>query len=172
MTLREFSYDDADAPWNQESDQDPSSWNDAVITEFRTNAGQVGGDYAGQPLILLTTTGARSGAPRVVPLAPNYRGDTLYVSSFRQDRLPDWFHNIRAKPTVTVEFGNATCQATATALAGAEYDEFAEWVRRNNQLLSEFQATIGRPVPLVTIHVAPAHAFGAGSGHHIYGTRR
>ncbi len=131
-----------------------------MIAEFRANAGQVGGHYIGSPLILLTTTGARSGALRVVPLAPNYRGDMLYLSSFREDRDPDWFHNIRTNPTVTVEIGTETRQGTATALAGAEYDEFAEWVRRNNQLLAEFQATIDRPVPLVTIRFAPTRSVG------------
>ena len=147
MANQDISYDDADAPWNQEAGQGPSNWNDDVIAEFRANAGQVAGHYTGYPLILLTTTGARSGALRVVPLAPNYRGDTLYLSSFREDRDPDWFHNIRTNPTVTVEIGT-------------EYDEFAEWVRRNNQLLAEFQATIDRPVPLVTIRFAPTRSMG------------
>lgn len=154
MTSQEIRFHDADAPWNQESRQDPSNWNDDVIAEFRANAGYVGGDYVAYPLILLTTTGARSGAPRVVPLAPNYRGDTLYLSSFREDRDPDWLHNIRAHPAVTIEIGTETRQGTATILAGAEYDEFADWVRRNNRLLAEFQATIDRPVPLVTIYFA------------------
>lgn len=154
MTNQEIRFHDAYAPWNQENRQDPSTWNDDVIAEFRANAGQVGGDYVGYPLILLTTTGARSGAPRVVPLAPNYRGDRLYLSSFRQDRDPDWLRNIRAHPAVTIEIGTETRQARATILAGAEYDEFADWVRRNNRLLAEFQATIDRPVPLVTIYFA------------------
>jgi deazaflavin-dependent oxidoreductase (nitroreductase family) len=73
-------------------------------------------------VILLTTTGARSGELRVVPLAPNYRGDTLYLSSFREDRDPDWFHNIRANPAVTVETGTETRRGTATTLAGATGD--------------------------------------------------
>ena len=54
MANQDISYDDADAPWNQETGQDPSNWNDDVVAEFRANAGQVGGDYAGYPLILLT----------------------------------------------------------------------------------------------------------------------
>lgn len=160
MANQDISYDDADAPWNQEAGQGPSNWNDDVVAEFRANAGQVGGDYTGYPLILLTTIGAHSGEPRVVPLAPNYRGDTLYLSSFREDRDPDWFHNIRTNPAVTVEIGNETRQGTATTLAGAEYDEFADWVRRNNQLLTEFQATIDRPVPLVTIRFAQPRSTG------------
>lgn len=160
MTNQDISYDDADAPWNQDADHDPSMWNDDVIAEFRANAGRVGGAYAGWPLILLTTTGARSARRRVVPLAPSYRGGTLYLSSFREDRDPDWIHNIRANPAVTVEIGNETYEATATPLAGAEYDEFADWVRRNNQLLNEFQATIHRPMPLVTVRFAQPRSTG------------
>lgn len=147
-----MGYHDPGAPWNLQSDRDPASWNDDVITEFRAKAGYVGGDYDGTPLILLTTTGARSGVARVVPLAPNYRDGTLYVSSFREDRDPDWFHNIRADPAVIVEIGDHVCPALARPLAGAEYDEFADWVRQHNLLLAEFEKTIDRPVPLVTIH--------------------
>ena len=122
MANHNISYDDADAPWNGEAGQDPSNWNDDVVAEFRANAGQVGGDYTGHPLILLTTTGARSGELRVVPLAPNYRGDTLYLSSFREDRDPDWFHNIRANPAVTgrgvLEYAVAhACLSQGPALA-------------------------------------------------------
>lgn len=147
-----MGYHDPDAPWNLEPDRDPANWNGDVIAEFRANAGHVGGHYDNVPLILLTTTGARSGAARVVPLAPNYRDGTLYLSSFREDRDPDWFHNIRANPAVVVEIGDQVRPALARPLTGTEYDEFADWVRQHNPLLTEFQQTIERPVPLVTIH--------------------
>ena len=152
MSNGERGYHDPDAPWNLNSDQNPASWNGDVIAEFRASAGRVDGDYDGVELILLTTTGARSGVDRVVPLAPNYRDGTLYVSSFREDRDPDWVHNIRANPAVVVEIGDQIRPALARALTGTEYDEFSDWVRHHNPLLSEFQQTIDRPVPLVTIH--------------------
>ncbi|WP_174185852.1 nitroreductase/quinone reductase family protein [Nocardia barduliensis] len=148
------SYDDPKAPWNQEySDEDIARWNDGVIQEFRDSAGQVGGAYAGSELVLLTTTGAKSGKRHVVPLGLLRRGETLYVSSFIEDRYPAWYHNVKADPNVTIEFGNTVYRGTARALDGAEYDEFAGWVAANNPLLADYQAKVSRPLPLVVLEI-------------------
>ncbi|MEV0360593.1 nitroreductase/quinone reductase family protein [Nocardia sp. NPDC050697] len=146
-------YNDPSAPWNQAWDQEGSiaGWNGDVITEFRANSGRVGGAYAGGDLILLTTTGARSGKQHTTPLGPLYRGDTLYVSSFVEDRYPAWWHNIKANPQVTVELGDRTHRATGRVLQGAEYAEFAAWVLAENPLLADFQSKAGRPIPLVVL---------------------
>jgi len=146
-------YDDPNAPWNQAWDQDSgiANWNDDVIREFRENSGKVGGAYGGGDLILLTTTGARSGKPHTTPLAPLYRDGTLYVSSFVEDRYPAWWHNIKANPRVTVELRDKTYQATGTVLEGEEYREFAAWVLADNPLLADFQSKVDRPVPLVVL---------------------
>lgn len=146
------SYDDPDAPWNQQySEAEMANWNDGVIEEFRTNGGKVGGAYAGATLLLLTTTGAKSGKQHTVPLGTLYRGDLLYLSSFIEDKYPAWWYNIKANPQITVEFGDKKYKATGKVLEGAEYDEFAAWVLANNPLLADFQAKIERPVPLATI---------------------
>ena len=63
-----------------------AGWNDDVIKEFRENSGKVGGAYAGGDLILLSTTGAKSGKRHTTPLGPLYRGETMYVSSFVDGR--------------------------------------------------------------------------------------
>lgn len=146
-------YDDPDAPWNQSWDQDGdiTNWNDDVIREFRENSGKVGGAYAGGELILLTSTGARSGKQHTTPLAPLYRDGTMYVSSFIEDKYPAWWYNVKANPQVTIEFGDTTRQATGTVLEGADYDEFATWVLANNPLLADFQSKVDRPVPLVVL---------------------
>lgn len=151
------SYEDPNAPWNQVTEENVADWNADVIKEFRANAGQVGGAYAGGQLLLLTTTGAISGKPHVVPLGPLYRDSTLYVSSFIEDKYPAWWHNLRAHPAVTVELGDKTYPATGRALEGAEYSEFAAWVLADNPMLAEFQATITRPIPLatLTLHGSP-----------------
>lgn len=146
------SYDDPDAPWNQQySEAEMANWNDGVIEEFRTNGGKVGGAYAGATLLLLTTTGAKSGKQHTVPLGTLYRGDLLYLSSFIEDKYPAWWYNIKANPQITVEFGDKKYKATGKVLEGPEYDEFAAWVLANNPLLADFQAKIERPVPLATI---------------------
>ena len=98
-------YGDPDAPWNQAWDGQGGivDWNDDVIREFRENSGKVGGAYAGGDLILPTTRGARSGRRHPVPLAPLYRGDVMFVSSFTEDRYPAWWYNIKVNPQVVVE---------------------------------------------------------------------
>lgn len=72
-------YNDPNAPWNQARDDEGSiaTWNDDVIKEFRENSGKVGGAYAGGDLILLTTTGAKSGKQHTTPLGPLYRDTTM-----------------------------------------------------------------------------------------------
>ena len=146
-------YDDPDAPWNQAWNQEGSTanWNDDVIKEFRENSGKVGGAYAGGDLILLTTTGAKSGKRHTTPLGPLYRGDIMFVSSFIEDKYPAWWYNIKANPQVTVELRDKTYQGTGRVLEGADYDEFASWVLADNPLLADFQSKIDRPVPLVVL---------------------
>ncbi|MFF2554977.1 nitroreductase/quinone reductase family protein [Nocardia sp. NPDC058058] len=146
-------YDDPNAPWNQAWDQDGSigNWNADVITEFRENSGKVGGAYAGGNLILLTTTGAKSGKAHTTPLGPLYRGDTMYVSSFIEDKYPAWWYNIKANPQVTIELEDKTYRASGTVLEGSEYDEFAAWALAENPLLADFQSKVDRPIPLVVL---------------------
>ncbi|QLY31510.1 nitroreductase/quinone reductase family protein [Nocardia huaxiensis] len=148
------SYDDPDAPWNQEFDQaQMGDWNAGVIQEFRENGGKVGGAYQDATILLLTTTGAKSGKQHVVPLGALYRDETIYVSSFIEDKYPAWWFNIKANPQVTVEIGGKTHRAVGRALEGADYDEFAAWVLANNPLLADFQSKIERPLPLVTLEL-------------------
>lgn len=148
------AYLDPDAPWNQYTEDDPAVWNTEVIREFRANGGRVGGAYADATLLLLTTTGAKTGKRHVVPLAAQYRGETLYLSSLVDRGYPAWYHNVRADPAVIVELGDHVHHATARVLTGAAYDEFAAWVLANNPLLADFQATTERPVPLVVLTLA------------------
>ncbi|MFI6225445.1 nitroreductase/quinone reductase family protein [Nocardia salmonicida] len=147
------AYNDPDAPWSQAWDEEGSiaDWNVDVITEFRENSGKVGGAYAGGDLVLLTTTGAKSGKRHTTPLGPLYRDETMYVSSFIEDKYPAWWFNIKANPQVTIEIRDKTYQATGTVLEGADYDEFAAWVLANNPLMADFQSKIVRPVPLVVL---------------------
>ncbi|MFE9578038.1 nitroreductase/quinone reductase family protein [Nocardia sp. NPDC006044] len=146
-------FNDPNAPWNQAWDQDAgiADWNDDVIKEFRENSGKVGGAYAGGDLILLTTTGAKSGKRHTTPLGPLFRDDIMYVSSFVEDKYPAWWHNIKANPQVTIEFRDQTYSATGTVLEGADYDEFAAWALAHNPLLADFQSKIDRPIPLVVL---------------------
>src|SRR5499427_1593985 len=105
----------------------PGNYNEMVIERFRANGGKVGGPNA---LLLLTTTGARSGQPRTVPVAYSQDGDHLVIVASKGGgpTNPDWYHNLLAHPVVTVELGDQTSQAIAKPVTGAVRDSiYARW---------------------------------------------
>ena len=91
-------------------------WNAKVVEEFRANAGKVGGRFANANLLLLHTTGAKSGLPRLAPLAYLADGARLIVIASKggAPRSPDWYYNLVANPNVRVEVGTEQFQAQAT----------------------------------------------------------
>ena len=93
-------------------------WNTKVIQEFRANGGQVGGQFEGAPMLLLHTTGAKSGLERVNPMMylKNDGHTYVFASKGGADRHPDWYRNLLAHPEVTVELGTETFTATARSL--------------------------------------------------------
>lgn len=96
-------------------------FNTRIIEEFRANGGRVGGPFEGGRLLLLTTTGARTGAPHTTPLAylPDGLSRVLVIASAGgAPKNPAWFHNLVADPRVTVESGSFTYEADAVVLAG------------------------------------------------------
>ncbi|MFD4242359.1 nitroreductase/quinone reductase family protein [Streptomyces sp. NPDC058525] len=147
-----------------------SSFNQAVIEEFRANAGRVGGPFEGSELILLTTTGARSGKPHTVPLgfvreprhgAAGADGGTLLVvaSAGGADRHPAWFHNLLARPLVQVETAAGEYEAVAVPAEGARRDELFAHVVGVEPGYGEYQERTGRVIPVVALqrtHEAPA----------------
>src|SRR5215472_14793410 len=102
-----------------------NDYNRPTTEEFRANAGKVGGPFEGMPLLLLTTTGAKSGKQRINPLAYTTDGERLVIVASKNGAPthPDWYHNIFAHPDVTVEVGTHTFAARATVVDGAERDE-------------------------------------------------
>jgi F420H(2)-dependent quinone reductase len=90
---------------NDQNRRTINDWDHQIIEEFRANGGNVGGQFAGVPLLLLTTTGAKSGEPRTSPLA--YLRDAGRIYIFAGNRgaptNPAWYHNLVAHPDVTVE---------------------------------------------------------------------
>ncbi|MFD0204957.1 MULTISPECIES: nitroreductase/quinone reductase family protein [Saccharothrix] len=128
-------------------------FNQQVIDEFRANAGRVGGPFEGGRLILLTTTGARTGARHTNPVGYLPDGDRIVViaSAGGSPRHPDWFHNLVANPVVQVEDGVFTYDAEATVLDGAERDEL--WARavESDPGWAEYQAKTTRRIPVVAL---------------------
>jgi deazaflavin-dependent oxidoreductase (nitroreductase family) len=99
-----------------------SDFNTQVIEEFRANAGKVAGPFEGAAMVLLTTTGAKSGQPRTTPLVYLPHGDQviIFASKAGAPTNPDWYHNLIAHPTVTVEIGTDTYEATAVEITSEE----------------------------------------------------
>ncbi len=129
------------------------SFNDNLIAEYRANAGKVTGMFAGAPLLLLTTTGARSGQPRVAPLAyitdnGNY---VIIASKGGAPTNPDWFHNLRANPEVTVEIGDASFPARAVVAAGEERRRLYDQMAAQMPGFAEYQKQTTREIPVVVL---------------------
>lgn len=105
----------ADAPQPKITDQQWLDLNSGVIDEFRANGGRCGGRWEGNPMVLLTTVGAKSGQARTSPLTYTTDGDRLVLIASRagDDRHPDWYHNLVAHPDVIIELGTERFEARA-----------------------------------------------------------
>ncbi|MFE3827871.1 nitroreductase/quinone reductase family protein [Streptomyces sp. NPDC059092] len=131
----------------------PMSFNQSVIEEFRANEGKVGGPFEGGDLLLLTTTGARSGAENTTPLGYVRDGDLLLIvgSAGGSHRHPDWYHNLLAHPMVRVEIGKQTYGAIAVPAEGERRDLLFERVVRAAPGYADYQAGTDRILPVVVL---------------------
>lgn len=127
--------------------------NTPVIEELRANGGQLRGERAGQPLLLLTTTGARSGRPHTTPMLYLRDGERLVVFASKggEPTHPDWFHNLQANPRAAVEVGAERFEVRAEVVTGPERDElFARQVALHPQF-ADYQAATTRQIPVVAL---------------------
>lgn len=130
-----------------------NSQNQQIVDEFHANGGKVGGQFAGATLLLLTTTGAKSAKQTVSPVVCTIDGDRMliYASAAGRPNNPAWYHNLVAKPDVTVEFGTETFSARATVITGAERDRlWAEQVARAPGF-GDYQRKTARTIPVVAL---------------------
>lgn len=127
--------------------------NARVIEEFRSNGGQLSGDRAGSDMLLLSTTGAKSGELRVNPVAYLADGDRLLVFASKGGgpTSPDWYHNLVANPLVTVEVGTETYEAGATALTGEERDRLYAKQAALRPVFAEYEQKTTRKIPVVAL---------------------
>jgi deazaflavin-dependent oxidoreductase (nitroreductase family) len=128
--------------------------NAKIIEEFRANEGRVGGQLAGTPMILIHHIGARSGLERVTPLACSPQGDgriVVVASNGGSLRHPDWYHNLRANPRITVELGTQTFTVLAEELdEGARAELWPELVTEAPSV-GEFQSRVRRQIPVLML---------------------
>jgi deazaflavin-dependent oxidoreductase (nitroreductase family) len=130
-----------------------NDWNAKVIEEFRANGGQVGGPMEGWPLLLLTSTGARTGTKRVSPMVYLPEGARHYVfaSYAGGPNNPDWFHNLVANPRATVEVGTDTYDVDASVVQGDERDRIYAQQEARYPQFAEYQAATDRVIPVVAL---------------------
>jgi deazaflavin-dependent oxidoreductase (nitroreductase family) len=127
-----------------------NAFNNSIVEEFRANAGVVGGPFEGATLLLLTTTGAKSGQPRLAPLAYLTIDDKIIIigSKAGMDTNPDWVHNLRANPTAHIEIGTDAYDVTARELPPEERDETWPKIVALAPGFGEYQAKTSRVIPV------------------------
>jgi deazaflavin-dependent oxidoreductase (nitroreductase family) len=134
-----------------------SDWNAQIIEEFRANGGNVGGQFAGAPLLLLHSTGAKSGKARVNPMMYQADGDNfaVFASKAGAPTNPDWYHNLVANPRATVEIGDRTVNVVAH-VAEAETRERL-WSRQKELYpgFADYEAKTTRQIPVVVLEPTP-----------------
>lgn len=127
--------------------------NGGVIPEFRANGGKCGGRWEGNPMVLLTTTGARSGRERTSPLTYTTDGDRIVLIASRagDDRHPDWYHNLVANPDVVIEIGTERFEATATTAAEPERTRLFDARIAAMPRFGDYVDQTDRTIPVVVI---------------------
>ncbi len=130
-----------------------TEFNNKVIEEFRANGGKVGGQFAGAPMVLLTTKGAKSGKPYVHPLVYTKDGDRyVLIASFAgAPKHPSWYHNIVADPTVTLEIGNEKFQAKAKITSGDERERLYNAQAALMPFFDDYRKKTSRQIPVIAL---------------------
>ena len=128
-------------------------FNKKVIEDFRANGGNVGGQFKGAPMVLLTHTGAKSGKTYTTPLVYSRDGDRVVIiaSKAGSDTNPDWYHNLRAHPEVTLEIGGEKFQARAKAATGAERERLFDQQAKMMPLFDDYRKKTKREIPVMVL---------------------
>lgn len=131
----------------------PNNWNQAIIDEFRANAGKVGGMFAGRTLLLLHTIGARTGQERVNPVAYCLDGDKLVIIASKggAPNNPDWFYNLLAHPQVTVEVGTEIFEVRADRAAEPERTRLYQEMVKVMPGFADYERKTARVIPVITL---------------------
>jgi deazaflavin-dependent oxidoreductase (nitroreductase family) len=133
-----------------------NAFNKSIIDEFRSNGGKVGGPFEGATLLLLTSIGAKSGQPRLAPLAYlTIDGKMIIIGSKAgADTNPDWVHNLRANPRAHIEVGTEAYDVIARELPTDERDETYPKVVALAPGFGDYQSKTSRIIPLFELQRA------------------
>lgn len=130
-----------------------SDWNQQIMNEFRANDGKVGGVFKDNTLLILHTTGAKTGKERENPLVTYEDGDQLVIiaSAGGATSHPDWYHNLRANPIVEVEYGTEVFKARAEETSEPERTRLYEGMERRMDSFSDYKKTADRVIPVLKL---------------------
>ncbi len=130
-----------------------SDWNKQIIEEFRANDGKVGGHFANKTLLILHTTGAKSGKERLNPVATFEDDERLVIVASKNGAPtnPDWYYNLVANPVVGVEYGTEQFQAQATITSEPERTELYEKMVNEFAGFAEYKEKTTRVIPVITL---------------------
>jgi deazaflavin-dependent oxidoreductase (nitroreductase family) len=131
----------------------PDDWNKAIIEEFRANAGKVGGPFAGKTLLLLHTVGARTGRERVNPVAYVLDGDHIVIVASKggSPTNPGWYHNIIARPHLTVEVGVDQFPVVASVALEPERTRLYDKMIAMMPVFAEYRSRTNRVIPVIIL---------------------
>jgi deazaflavin-dependent oxidoreductase (nitroreductase family) len=128
-------------------------YNRRLIEDFRAHGGKVSGEFEHTPLLLLTTTGAKSGQRHTTPMGYMLDGDRLIVFAAKggSPSNPDWYHNLVAHAHVTIEVGTETFDALAVVTEDAERNRL--WAKgvALYPFLAKHQAKTPRQIPVIAL---------------------
>jgi deazaflavin-dependent oxidoreductase (nitroreductase family) len=130
----------------------PDDWNRKIIEEFRANGGEVHA-FRGQPLLLLTHVGARSGTSRTNPLAYFDDDDRFVIVASKggAPTNPDWYHNLLANPSATVAVGTETFDVTAEEASPRERARLWTMITERNPAFAEYEEATDRTIPVMVL---------------------
>jgi deazaflavin-dependent oxidoreductase (nitroreductase family) len=139
---------------------DVSDFNARTIKEFRDNHGRVGGGFEGAPLVLLHTTGARTGESRVNPMMYLRDGDRylVFASKAGADTNPDWYHNLRVHPDARIEVGDQTLEVHAVEVESPERDVLFARQAALYPGFAGYQRQTARTIPVIALTERHANA--------------
>jgi deazaflavin-dependent oxidoreductase (nitroreductase family) len=130
-----------------------NDFNQKIIEEFRANEGKVGGMFEGAPVLLLTSTGAKSGQRRTTPVVYQPDGErmVIFASKAGAPENPAWFHNLRANPTATVEVGTEKVDVEAVVTDGEERQRLFDKQKQLMPQFADYEQKTTRQIPVVAL---------------------
>jgi deazaflavin-dependent oxidoreductase (nitroreductase family) len=132
---------------------DVNEFNRGIIEQFRANGGKVGPPFEGAPLLILHSTGAKSGKTRLAPIVYQQVDGSwaIFASKAGAPDNPDWYHNLLANPSATIEVGAEVVPVTARVLDATEREPI--WAKQKELMpgFAEYEAQTDRTIPVVIL---------------------